>query len=1365
MSLHDVRKLLDDRGLGEKAFEAVDQLIDAAVIFSPVLLGLGGFALHALLEPKDHLVALCKNVIKAICKSDAHDYLDQAENLAAAHCLLTYVAYFDVLNTRIPTLAKSLKLSAEEKRLIASSAFRSADGSGREFVAGVSVNSTPLDSAHPENDLISLPHPAMSEAASDIRMALYRRMSGIWLERFTSDDDRRDRLPADGWNRVLAELTENIPSLADRLYRAELVGLAIDFPQFLTWLTLTDQEAKDILIRKIGTDTRVQFELVGRTIDLGLRGLADEMSQLRRAMAELGEQVTDQPSDLGLAAVAEALHRGYVHQIDQPVINDRYEPARGPKLGYPTRAESYVPQAYRLATFTAKADDEATSHLERDDAWTGRALGDDLGQFVLRYLESAYSTQSPLLILGHPGSGKSLLTQILAARLAYPAYTTVRVELRGVDPKTDIQRQIEAQIRKDTGEDVSWARFTRTLPSPTVVILDGYDELLQATGSLYADFLDQVRLFQEREYVTQRRPVRVIVTSRITLINKVIVPDGTTIVRLEEFDEKRRDAWSEVWNARNSGYFAEAAVQPFRLPVGNPKISDLAAQPLLLLMLALYDSAANQLSSEPNIDQTRLYHELLTRFIRRELDKDATGFRQLPSEDQRARIDRELERLGVAAMGMFNRQSLTVSREDLNRDLHYFNAELDKPGAGNRPLSQADLLLGSFFFIYESRSGESGPGAPADRRTSLATFEFLHKTFGEFLTADFILRQVLTQAEEVSDLSSNPRRAATLQRHLELLDESWFGCLAHTPLHTQPNVLTLLKEWVGHRLAAEDRSQSDMLMALDKIILAQLRRLLTEPTLPILVSPDQAMPYDRLPALGHLAIYSLNLVVLRAYLANGPYVLDEASFGDQRTGCRPWDRLTAIWRSWFPTESLATLASLFTASREQTRITAVQAQSPLAVAAPTDLAVAYNVSLSLADNLTTASLGLHLTSLVSVHENYVEGLRDRVQADAADLIPFMEFLVARISQRPTADLPVFFNEYQMTFGQDASAFLETADGYLPRGHSIELAELQDRLLLSPASQAIHRKNDPDSMHLYLPPLSRYAAEVVVQSRVKFWANWLPRFLLQEDWPKGQEFLMSPAAAPILRAALRQLNPTECVTAVRSISRALGDDTNAIFDIDTAAGLALLAWRGKADELCIRILDSIIRSCREGIWQIFDIPEQLWGDLADLFMSANSEIEIRRYGFAELISENFNNIDEVTKTIGNFPSVEWVIHILRIGADLGRANRSYIYSGRNPKLFLLMIRMARERNDKVAVVDLLASGPGKSPGDVLEWRILFGVPSVETLEGLDIEKISIDLGLTYRETMDLRWAIDVAREVDHNRKPAPRRPRTRQPKNS
>ncbi|MCW2917010.1 MAG: hypothetical protein JWN52_5078, partial [Actinomycetia bacterium] len=46
-----------------------------------------------------------------------------------------------------------------------------------------------------------------------------------------------------------------------------------------------------------------------------------------------------------------------------------------------------------------------------------------------------------------------------------------------------------------------------------VIMLDGFDELLQATGIGQTDYLEQVARFQEREG-DQGRPVAVIVTSR-----------------------------------------------------------------------------------------------------------------------------------------------------------------------------------------------------------------------------------------------------------------------------------------------------------------------------------------------------------------------------------------------------------------------------------------------------------------------------------------------------------------------------------------------------------------------------------------------------------------------------------------------------------------------------------------------------------------------------------------------------------------------------------------------------------------------------------------------------------------------------------
>lgn len=1371
ISLRDVRKLLEEKPIDDSALDAVDKVLDAAILLSPVVAGPAAAAvLFALIEPKNALVNLGREAIKKFAKPRPDDYLGQATRLAAANCLLTYTAYFDALEHRLPKLMRDVKLTEEEKNRITGGRF---DRRPDVDVTQLKLRQRQLPGSFSGESLaeqvISVPHPVNGATEPNARLELYKVMSDQMLRTISGYEIIWMKLSEAGRARLRTVIADEVPVLAESMYRAELAGLAFDFPQFLTWLVLTDQDTKDALIRKFGADNRIQFELVGRTVDLGLKGLAEEMAGIRRLMSDLGSPISGGTFDPSLGAVAENLHVRYLAQIGKPVIDDSYEPVHGPKLVYPTRDESYVPQAYRLASYY-----DATMHLERDEAWDNRPVWDDLGRFLLRYLESAYSSQQPLLILGHPGSGKSLLTRVLAARLAYPVYTTVRVELRDADPKMGIQEQIEAQIREDTGEDVSWPRFARALPSPPVVILDGYDELLQATGSVHADYLDRVRQFQERE-ADLRRPVRVIVTSRITLIDKVSVPRSTTIVRLEEFDEQRRDAWTAVWNDRNSAYFAESGVRPFRLSP-NPGIDELAGQPLLLLMLALYDCAANQLSSRPDIDQTRLYDELLTRFIHRELDKDTEGFRNLTRADQEARLAREMERLGVAAIGMFNRQALVIRRDELDQDLRYFNAEQSRPEAGMRPLSQADLLLGSFFFIHQSR-GRLAEAAD-DPAASPSAFEFLHKTFGEFLTADFILRQVLLQAEMVAQMASLPGLADPLREHLERLEKNWFGCLVHTPLHTQPNVLTLLREWGGHRLAAGTRSRSDLLEALDMIVLAQLRALLTATTLPALATQDRNTPYDPLPALGHLACYTLNLILLRAYLSDDPYVLNEADLGGQPAVCRPWDRLTAIWRSWFPPESLAALASRFTATREGSQITIEPDVSPLAMAAGGDLVAAYNVGLAFADNLTTASFGLQLTALKPTPEDYLDGLRERVRTEAPDLLPAIDIAVSRTSRRPPAELPVFSDSLAKTYG-NSHAYEEDDIPYLRPGHALQFAEIADRLMLSPPINA--RVNRPSRM-LEFARLSRYAAEVAVHSRVSWQPYWLLDLFREHDELGDQEeqsrkpepvdqlreLLAGPAAAPALRAALSHFYADQLIYVADAIGQALTGNSDGLFDVDTAAAVAIIAWRGRSTSLCSQVLDSIIRTCGQGTWRLLDIPAQLWGDLADLLVSADPDIGRLREPFARLIEREFHNQtdDNIVDCFGRTFVTEFTIQAQRIGKyvpveNFRRLIIEEIFSPSSHKehmsvfrrWFLLLIRYARE-NDSRQIVEYLFSynsrGSSAKEGDVTElWKEVFALASDRTVETLDIESIS--MGLTYREAMDLNWALDVVRQAARKRR--------------
>jgi predicted RNase H-like HicB family nuclease/energy-coupling factor transporter ATP-binding protein EcfA2 len=654
-----------------------------------------------------------------------------------------------------------------------------------------------------------------------------------------------------------------------------------------------------------------------------VHGMEVGLRALRKATAASPSPDPGVALPVAIWETAKRLHARYEADL-QEVVTDGHFNVEGveARLSFPRKLDSFIPPAYRIARYEGP-----DMHLEREDEWQEREVRDDIEDYMMRHLESSYSTETPLLILGHPGSGKSLLTQVLAGRLAYPAYTTIRVKLRGYDPGKSLLTQLEEQVYEDTGgQRITWGEFARAFAStPPVVILDGYDELLQATGKTYCSFLDEIRQLQKTQ-LRVGQPMRVIVTSRVTLIDQVAIPDGTAVLRLEAFDSARRDRWVETWNDYNADYFRQSGVGVFQLP-DNETLLDLASQPLLLLMLAIYDSARNELTSQPDIDQTSLYDKLLRHFIDRELvkRKDGTEYgasrRTGYAPHANALVEAEMARLGVAAIGMFNRQDVKISGGELNCDLRYFAGERGGlPTAG--AVDQADLMFGSFFFINVSH-GSPGPGQPSLKSTSPVAFEFLHKTFGEFLAADFILRRVLEEAERIASLSRLPKMAQVLDAELTKPHEAWLGCLTHTPLFTQPAILQMLRNWGRHRLGER---REELLAALDQIVQAHLRIALNDLTVPAASDPRQP-PYTTLPMRGRLVIYTLNLILLRAYVGGETYTLDERGLGRENGANGPWDGLTHLWRSWFTPEVLASLADMFSTRRDEHAITIVPADA------------------------------------------------------------------------------------------------------------------------------------------------------------------------------------------------------------------------------------------------------------------------------------------------------------------------------------------------------------------------------------------------------------------------------------------------------
>jgi hypothetical protein len=754
---------------------------------------------------------------------------DRTQRLAAAHSVIVLTGFFEAVSgTGLPFDARMLRL--DKSAQVGISTGEGVPSQRLGVLAGILNDSdVPSEYGRPGADT----GPGLLEE-------FYARLSGRLLAYVEGLAAWEDAGP--GAREAFAgALRDRVPGAAARRYEEHLRHLASDFPEVAFWVSRLDHAT-----------TREQLQAL-RT---GLAGLGQVLDQIASG---------GPPDDR-----REALARRYHRSLGRPIVATGDVPEG---MTIPSLADAYLSPRYRAAPAARGA------RLDQEPWWQEHPVRDDLEALLIGHLTSVTATEAPLIVLGQPGSGKSVLTRVIAARLPARDYLAVRVELREVPADADLQAQIEYAIRDATGETMSWPALARSAGGALpVVLLDGFDELLQATGIGQTDYLEQVVRFQERE-ADQGRPVAVIVTSRTAVADRARIPAGGAVaVRLEPFTDEQIRLWLAIWNASNAGYLARRRLLPLSADVVLRQQQQLARQPLLLLMLALHDADDNALQQHAaGLGEADLYERILTGFAEREVRKSLPG---IEAEPLRAAVEQELLRLSVAAFAMFNRNRLWVTEEELSADLTALLGAGDtvQPATSFRAApTPAQLVVGRFFFIHQAQAMLGG--------TVLTTCEFLHATFGEFLSARLILREL---GDLAAVAATRSRRAAE--------DSFLRALLSFAPLtlrSTIPDFLTTLTR----QLSGSTRQ------VLRGLLLAAFHGAL---------DPSTGSGYDRygpgrvsVPA--RHAAYSANLLLLIAVIG-GP-VTGRELFPGRRFPAAEWRRHAMLWRSQFTAEGWKNLAA------------------------------------------------------------------------------------------------------------------------------------------------------------------------------------------------------------------------------------------------------------------------------------------------------------------------------------------------------------------------------------------------------------------------------------------------------------------------
>lgn len=646
-------------------------------------------------------------------------------------------------------------------------------------------------------------------------------------------------------------------------YTDQYVRLAATVPEFEIWFMLGEHAAT----RAALADTRTEsLELFSRLLSMLSSGKTSTRSEYREQLRTHAKAILTQPL---LRA------DGDTSSID---------------VVFPTVENGFVAPSYRHTIYR-----EGDTHPSSEEWWaanTERERRQDLDPFLAAHLADDECTKRPLLVLGNPGAGKSLLMEVMAARLPPERFVVFRVPLRAVRAQDRVHEQIATALYDTLHKRIEWGDVAAECESGVtpVILLDGLDELIQASGVHQSTYLRMVQEFQASE-ARGGHPTAVVVTSRVLVADRASIPNGVPIVKLEEFDGKRIDRWLAAWNTANR---ATAGFTPVRRNSLGPHL-ELARQPLLLLMLVIYAADPNTSSplNDENLTNSELYRRLIDLFVVRQARKSAEP---LPDSVVARHAAESWWRLGIAAFAMFNRGHQYVTTSELNRDLAAFKTTDQRQITSlDTPVDDADRTVENFFFIYS-------PKFKDDSRPGRRTYEFLHATFSEYLIADMTIKLLTELAARRRWRSTNPNQATASPDGPEL-----YALISHQ---------VFVKRWpiivFGRGLfsALPVDEQAGVFEVLDDLIRAFHDRALSDPYPAYAPAP--------ITVVSRIAAYSANLVCLRVLLKDRLTMPLDGLFGpDSGAALTSWRATVNLWKSGLDPEAWEAILNALTLAKTE----------------------------------------------------------------------------------------------------------------------------------------------------------------------------------------------------------------------------------------------------------------------------------------------------------------------------------------------------------------------------------------------------------------------------------------------------------------
>jgi hypothetical protein len=433
-------------------------------------------------------------------------------------------------------------------------------------------------------------------------------------------------------------------------------------------------------------------------------------------------------------------------QVDEPMFVEAF-----------SLRQVYVPlRAYFFER--GAAEREARFDPRAAEAQDAKRIVVELDAELETWLVGNDAADAVRIISGGPGSGKSSFTKMLAARLAERGGRRVLfVPLHLLELSDDLEDAVKKFIRFDPA--LTNPLSPEENDEPYLVIFDGLDELAmqgKVAAELAQQFVRDVRLKIDQLNYPRGSRLKVLISGRelavqsnasdfkrpkqILHVLPYFIPEderkGYTDARNLLEQDQRQQWWSNYGKVSGRGYDG----MPEEL--NRDELLEITSQPLLNYLVALsYTRGEVDLATESNLNV--IYRDLLKAVFERGWAGGRNPALQGITEEK---FVRWLEEIAVAA---WHGDGRTTSVEEIKSHIESGGAanlmNLFEEGA-DRGITR---LLMAFYF---RRAGV--------RESGEKTFEFTHKSFGEYLTAKRIVRLLRDMHEE-------------LERHHEDVDKGW----------------------------------------------------------------------------------------------------------------------------------------------------------------------------------------------------------------------------------------------------------------------------------------------------------------------------------------------------------------------------------------------------------------------------------------------------------------------------------------------------------------------------------------------------------------------------------------------------------------